>query len=111
MNRLKAKFVKIVHEVENDDASSYRTSWLKERLQERFPQLVFHTPKVCNKSQIVYAEDLCKENAAEMLLTSKELIDVETTEDEESEENDYNPVMENTITNIECHQEITIWLP
>ena len=40
-------------------------------MQDRFPQLVFHTPKVRNKSEIVYAEDLDQGNVAESLLESK----------------------------------------
>ena len=96
LSMLKAKFVKMVPEVENDDASSYRTSRLKKRLQERFPQLVFHTPSVRSRSEIVYAEELCKGDAAEIILNTKEISDVDETEDEaeDSEENHNNPVME-----------------
>ncbi|XP_046844143.1 uncharacterized protein LOC124438172 [Xenia sp. Carnegie-2017] len=53
MNVLKDKFVKTVRCFENADASSYRTSRLKERLLDRFPQLVFFTPKVRNKKEIL----------------------------------------------------------
>ena len=100
LNILKAKFVKIVREVENEDASSYRTSRLKKRLQERFPHLIFHTPSVRGKGEIVYAAELCKEDAAEMILNIKELSDLETTEDEAeaSEENHDIPVMESSST-------------
>lgn len=41
MSRLRDEFVKTVRNVESEDASSYRTYRLKERLKERFPQLVF----------------------------------------------------------------------
>ena len=100
MNILKAKFVKIVREVENEDASSYRTSRHKKRLQERFPHLVFHTPSVGGRGEIVCAAELCKGDAAEMILNTKELSDVETTEDEAeaSEENHDIPVMESPST-------------
>ena len=41
---------------------------LKERLRERFPNLVFHAPKERNKSEIVFAECLSKGNVAESFL-------------------------------------------
>ena len=68
MKRLKDEFVKTVRRVENEDASNYRTFRLKERLRQRFPQLVFHTPRVRNKSEIVYVEDLCQDSVAEKCL-------------------------------------------
>jgi hypothetical protein len=37
MNRLKNDFVKIVKDLENEDATNYRTFRLKARLQERLP--------------------------------------------------------------------------
>ena len=67
---LKAEFVKTVRQVENEDASGYRTFRLKERLKDRFPQLVFHTPKVRNKSEIVYVEYLCQGSVAEKIQMS-----------------------------------------
>ncbi len=60
MNRLKNNFVKIVKDLENKDVTNYRTFCLKARLQERFLQLVFHTPRIRNRSEIVYAEDLSR---------------------------------------------------
>ena len=65
MKRLTKEFVKTVARVENTDASNYRTFRLKERLCERFPQLVFHTPTVRNKSEIVYVECLSQGRVAE----------------------------------------------
>ena len=65
MNRLKNEFVRIVKDLENEDASNYRTFRLKKRLQERLPQLVFHTPHVRNRSEIVYAEHTSCGNLAE----------------------------------------------
>ena len=53
MSRLKEKFIRTVRDIENEDATNNRTYRLKERLQDRYPQLVFHTPKVRNKSEIV----------------------------------------------------------
>ena len=68
MKRLTKEFVKTVERVENADASNYRTFRLKERLRERFPQLVFHTPTVRNKSEIVYVECLSQGSVAESYL-------------------------------------------
>ena len=86
MSRLKEKFIKTVRDIESEDASNYRSYRLKERLQDRYPQLVFHTPKVRNKSEIVYAEDLDQGNVAESLLKSKE--EMNDSSDEERFEGD-----------------------
>ena len=86
MSRLKDKFVKTVRDVENEDASNYRTYRLKERLQERFPQLVFHTPKVRNRSEIVYVEDFYQGNVAESLLISEERGSDDSTDEEKLED-------------------------
>ena len=68
MKRIMKEFVKTVARVENADASNYRTFRLKERLCERFPQLVFHTPTVRNKCEIVYVECLSQGSVAESFL-------------------------------------------
>lgn len=57
-SKLREEFVKAVMEIENEDASQYKTIRLKRRLQERFPQLVFHKPKRRYNSEIVFSEDL-----------------------------------------------------
>ena len=72
MSKLKEEFVRTVKNIESEDATNYRTWRLKERLCERFPQLVFHTPKVRNNSEIVYVEDLSCETVAENMLTMTE---------------------------------------
>ena len=86
MTKLKNEFVRIVKDLENEDASNYRAFRLKQRLKERFPQLVFHTPKVRNRSEIVYTEDLSRGNVAEILLTTDEQSELNETEDEEMDE-------------------------
>ena len=68
MNKVREKFVRTVEQVEGVDASNYKKCRLKERLRERFPNLVFHTPKERNKSEIVFAECLSKGNVAESFL-------------------------------------------
>ena len=40
MKKLKKEFVKTVKRVQNENAASYRTFRLKERLHQKFPQLV-----------------------------------------------------------------------
>ena len=54
MTRLKHEFVMKVKNIENEDASNFKTCRLQKRLQERFPQLVLHKPH--QGREIVYAE-------------------------------------------------------
>ena len=68
MKKIKEEFVRTVKQVEGADASNYRRFRLKERLREKFPQLVFHTPKRRNKSEIVYAASICQGDVAEHYL-------------------------------------------
>ena len=56
---------------------------MKERLRKKFPQLVFHRPKVRTKSDIVYSECLSKGSVAESFIED----DVETSQS--SQESDY----------------------
>lgn len=58
MAKILQAFIETVSQVENEDASSYRASRLKQRLQERFPELVFQRPRVRSKSEIVYSSGL-----------------------------------------------------
>ena len=83
MKKLKKEFVKTVKRVQNEDAASYRTFRLKEKLHKKFPQLVFHRPKVRTKSDIVYSECLSKGSVAESFIED----DVETSQS--SQESDY----------------------
>ena len=57
MKKILQEFVKTVSNVEKSDASCYKVCRLKQRLQKRFPQLIFLTPAMRNKSKIVYARD------------------------------------------------------
>ena len=52
MTKVKEQFVKIVADVESADASNYKTSRLKQRMKERFPQFIFQAPKQWNKSEM-----------------------------------------------------------
>ncbi|XP_028419097.1 uncharacterized protein LOC114544759 [Dendronephthya gigantea] len=72
MKKLTKEFIKTVRRVEKEDASSYRSFRLKKRLRKRFPQLVFHRPKVRSKSEIVYAECLSQASVAESFMGNNE---------------------------------------
>ena len=72
MNKIKEEFVRTVKQVEGADASNYRRFRLKERLREKFPQLVFHTPKRRNKSAILYAASICQGDMAEHYLSNED---------------------------------------
>ena len=65
MKKVKNAFVNIVARVEDVDATNYKTSRLKARMQERFPQLVFFTPHSRNKSEIVYCNKMKGSNIVE----------------------------------------------
>ena len=56
--KVQEKFVKIVSEVEKEDASNYNTSRLKQRMQEHFPQLVFQTTKSRGNRELLYSEEM-----------------------------------------------------
>ena len=86
MSILKTEFINTVRKVENQDASSYATFRLRNRLKKRFPQLVFHTPKVRNKNEFVYVEDLSRESVVETLLTT--ISQSDTSDDEEEDEDE-----------------------
>lgn len=58
VTKVQEKFVKIVAEVENEDASNYNTSRLKQRMQEHFPQLVFQTTKSRGNRELVYSGEM-----------------------------------------------------
>ena len=88
MSNLKDEFVKIVRAIENEDASNYRTFRLKRRLQDRFPQLVFHKPRRRFTSEIVYAEDMSQGGVAERALNSEEQNDLDKMDDDEEGDED-----------------------
>ena len=83
MKKIEEEFVRTVAAVENCDASSYRRFRLKERLLERFPQLVFHTPNERNRSQIVYAQSICQGVVAEHYLNEESQTSQSDTEIED----------------------------
>lgn len=72
------RFLNIVKEEENIDASSFRSFRLKERLQRNYPQLVFFIPRMRNKSEMVYVENLSSEDILDEHMTIKEQISGES---------------------------------
>ena len=72
------KFVNIADKIENVDASNYRSNKLKQRLQKKYPELVFCTPKVRSVSEIVFVENLTS-----MELVEEHMKVAEKSEDEE----------------------------
>ena len=73
MAHLYQGFLQIVEEVEGADASNFRRVRLKERLKNSYPQLVFHTPRIRNHSEIVYAENLSAEDLVDEHMVSNQL--------------------------------------
>ena len=65
VTKVQEKFVKIVAEVENEDASNYNTSRLKQRMQEHFPQLVIQTTKSRGDWELVYSGETKPSKAVE----------------------------------------------
>ena len=92
MTHLYLRFLKIVKEVEGLDASSFRRFRLKERLQKLYPQLVFHTPKIRNQSEIVYTENLCSEDLVDEHMSNNHFD--HDDEDDDSHQSDSENEME-----------------
>lgn len=86
MSKVKEQFVKIVADVESVDASNYKTSRLKQRMKERFPQLIFQAPKQRNKSEMVYS--VCIKPST--MVENVHCIDISSadTSDEDGDEQD-----------------------
>ena len=83
MTRLKNEFVTKMKDIENKDASNFKTCCLRDRLEERFPQLVFHKPNRGFAREIVYAEVKFR-YVAERVLGGDES-DLEMMDDEEKD--------------------------
>ena len=73
-------------ETENKDASHYKTFRLKWRLQERFPQLVFHKPKRQYYSDIVFSEDVNQGSVVERALTEDDQSEEHTEHEDERDD-------------------------
>ena len=98
MRKLKEVFIKTVMEMENEDASHYKTIRLKRRLQDKFPQLVFHKPKRRYNSETVFSEDVNQGTVVERALTETDDQSDEDT-DHENEIDEANDCMAERIKN------------
>ena len=72
MSHLHERFIKIVIKFEGVDASNFRRFMLKARLKMLYPQLVFHTPKIRNRSEMVYPENLSSGDIVDEHMSSME---------------------------------------
>ena len=72
------RFLNIVKEEEDIDASGFRSFRLKDRLQKSYHQLVFFTPRMRNKSEMVYVENLSSEDILDEHMTIKEQVSGES---------------------------------
>ena len=81
MQQIFANFVNIVHETEGLDASNYKASRLKARLQDAYPQLVFLDLPRRNHSEVVFCEKFTSGNKFKESLSNL----VEPDEDEDSD--------------------------
>ncbi|XP_028391978.1 uncharacterized protein LOC114516648 isoform X2 [Dendronephthya gigantea] len=75
-------FVEQVMKFEKLDASNYRPTRLKARLQRDYPQLVFHRPATRNQSELVFVEELSVGEVAETC----ETVDTEEFESDSDDE-------------------------
>ena len=80
MSSLRRSFVKAVREVESQDATSYKTFSLKQRLKRKYPQLCFLQPKKKYTSEIVYVDALATEDLVPGIVGSEEDTDTTSTD-------------------------------
>ena len=89
MKELKSVFVSTVRKTQDVDASGYKACRLKEKLRITFPELVFFTPTVRSKSEIVYVEEITVGSSIEGQLQLLEQIQQEnefgSTEESDNE--------------------------
>lgn len=64
--------------------SNFKTCHFRKKLEERFPQLVFHKPNRGFAREIVYAAKSNYIHVAERALDTTDESDLETTNDEEN---------------------------
>ena len=81
MSSLRRLFVKAVRDIESQDASSYKTFSLKQRIKRKYPQLCFLQPRKRYTSEIVYVEALSTEDLVPGAVGSGEETDTTTTTD------------------------------
>ena len=83
MSHLHERFIQIFSEVEGVDASNFRRFGLNARLKKLYPQLVFHTPKIRNRSEMVDPENLSSGDLADEHMSSMDFdLDGDDTDSE-----------------------------
>ena len=87
MQKIFAKFVNIVHVLEGLDASNYKVSRLKARLQDAYPQLVFVELPRRNHGEIVFCENFISGNTFKASLSG-------LVESDEEDDSDFAPDVE-----------------
>ena len=108
MSHLHERFVNIVGQVEGVDASNFRRFRLKARLKKLYPQLVFHTPKIRNRSEMVYPEDLSSGDLVDEHMSSMDFdLDGDDT-DSEMEWEEENVDQGNKSSNDPCFNDVQI---
>ena len=75
------KFISCVHAIEKVDVP-YQAARLRERIQKRYPQIVFHSSKTMNKGTLVYVDTLSAGDVAD------DFIEIHTESDTEDEVSD-----------------------
>ena len=94
------KFISCVHAIEKVDVP-YQAARLRERVQKRYPQIVFHSSKTMNKGTLVYTDTLSAGDVADDFMETHTESDTEDEVSDEStdEMNDDNEDSEEERTN------------
>ena len=87
LSYLLKEFISCVKTIENVDVP-YTAERLKKRIQDRYPQLVFHASKKMNKGTLVYADNISVGDVADEMPTITN--DSELESDSEDENNQRN---------------------
>ena len=82
LSYLLKEFIKCVLTLEKINVS-YRAEKLKKRLQNRYPQLVFHPSKSMNKGTLVYSDILTVGDVADCIVVPEREFDTQSDSEEE----------------------------
>lgn len=84
LSYLLRKFVSCVQAIEKIDVP-YQATRLKKRIQDRYPQLVFHTSKTMNKGTLVYIDSMTAGDVAD---TYQDMSTLESQSEDERDDDD-----------------------
>jgi hypothetical protein len=84
LSYLLRKFVSCIQAIEKIDVP-YQATRLKKRIQDRYPQLVFHTSKTMNKGTLVYIDSMTADNVAD---TYQDMSTLESQSEDERDDDD-----------------------